>query len=61
MREKTTNREKVFNKIVRLIVKDQHKGLEKFYNVYGKLIFSVAKNYCKTQEKINIVINSVLH
>ena len=60
MQEKRSDRVKIFNKIIRLIVKNSEKGLEKFYNEYGKLIYSVAKGYCKTEDRVNSVVNSVL-
>lgn len=60
MLEKRADRKKYFNKIIRLIVKNPEKGLERFYNEYGKLIYSVAKSYCRSEDKVNAVINNVL-
>ncbi len=60
MREKKTNRKEVFDKIIRLIVKNPEKGLEKFYKEYGSLMSSVSRSYCKSEDKVNSVINSVL-
>ncbi|MBQ7339909.1 MAG: sigma-70 family RNA polymerase sigma factor [Clostridia bacterium] len=49
-----------FNKIIRLIGKDAQKGLECFYEEYGKIIYLTAKTNGCSHEKANIVINTVL-
>lgn len=55
------NEEKVkFNKILQLIKKDGQKGLEFFYKEYGKLIYLTAKSCGCSEEKANVVVNSVL-
>ena len=55
------NEEKVkFNKILRLIKKDAQKGLECFYEEYGKLIYLTARSSGCSHEKANVVVNSVL-
>ncbi len=60
MQKSRTNRIKVFNKIIRLIVKNPEKGLDNFYKEYGDMIYSVAKSYCHTEDKTNSVVNNVL-
>ena len=60
MQEKRTDRVEVFNNIIRLILKDREKGLEKFYNEYCRIMYSVARSYCKSEDKVNSVVNSVL-
>ena len=55
-----TDRIQVFNNIIRLILEDSQKGLHAFYEEYGKIINSVAMNYCHNQHKANAVVNSVL-
>ena len=49
-----------FNKILRLIIKDAQKGLEIFYNEYGRLIYWTAKSNGCSEEKANVVVNTVL-
>ncbi len=49
-----------FNKILRLIIKDAQRGLECFYNEYGKLIYWTAKSKGCSEEKANVVVNTVL-
>ena len=49
-----------FNKILRLITKDAQKGLELFYNEYGKMIYLRARSVGCSHEKAEIVVNSVL-
>ncbi|MBR2498750.1 MAG: sigma-70 family RNA polymerase sigma factor [Clostridia bacterium] len=49
-----------FNKILRLIRKDAQKGLECFYEEYGRMIYLTAKNTGCSDEKANVVVNTVL-
>ncbi len=59
MLKRNVEKEK-FNKILRLIKKDAQKGLESFYEEYGKLIYLTAKSSGCSDEKANVVVNSVL-
>ncbi len=59
MLKRNVEKEK-FNKILRLIKKDAQRGLECFFKEYGKMINLTAKCCGCTQEKANIVVNSVL-
>ncbi len=59
MLKRKDEREK-FNKILRLIISDAQKGLECFYNEYGKMIYLTAKSMGCSKEKANIVVNTVL-
>ena len=59
MLKRNVEKEK-FNKIIRLIKKDGQKGLEYFYKEYGKLIYLTAKGCGCSEEKANVVVNSVL-
>ncbi len=59
MRKRNVEKEK-FDKILRLIRKDAQRGLESFYEEYGKMICLTAKSCGCTQEKANVVVNSVL-
>ena len=59
MLKRNVEKEK-FNKILRLIKKDAEKGLECFYNEYGKMIYLTAKSSGCSHEKANVVVNSVL-
>ena len=55
------NEEKIkFNKILRLTRKNAQKGLEIFYNEYGKAIYLAAKSVGCSHEKAQVVVNSVL-
>lgn len=49
-----------FNKLLRRISKDPEKGLNEFYQVYGRLIFRTAKNICGSYDMANDVVNQVL-
>ncbi len=49
-----------FAKIIRLIKRDAQKGLELFYNEYGKRIYLTAKYMGCSDEKAKIVVNTVL-
>ncbi len=59
MLKKNSDKQK-FNNILRLIRKDAHKGLERFYSEYGRLIYWTAKNTGCSPEKANVVVNTVL-
>lgn len=59
MQKKNAEKEQ-FNKILRLIRKNAQKGLEVFYTEYGKLIYITAKSIGCSEEKANVVVNSVL-
>ena len=59
MQKKDTAREK-FRNIVRLILKDKEKGMEQFYDEYGRMIFLTATHVgCKTSQA-DSVVNNVL-
>lgn len=60
MQKTKANSRKTFYRIIKLVTKDSQAGLEKFYKEYGKLMFSVARSYCKSEDKVNSAINSVL-
>lgn len=60
MQRPNSERREVFEDIIRLILVDKHLGSEKFYNQYAKMIFSIAKQVCKTDDKANSALNSVL-
>lgn len=49
-----------FGKLLRKMKKDPEKGLNEFYQVYGKLIFRTAKNICGSYDIANEVVNQVL-
>lgn len=51
---------KIFNDIIRLIVKDSQKGLEKFYYQYGRIIRATAKALGCANDQANSVENRVL-
>ena len=51
---------KKFNKLLRLIKKDGHNGLELFYNEYGKHLFLTARNAGCDEYKANNVVDTVL-
>ena len=59
MLKRNVDKEK-FNKILRLITKDAQKGLELFYNEYGKMIYLKARSVGCSHEKAEVVVNSVL-
>ena len=60
MQKKTTEKEENFNEILRLIREDANKGLNLFYERYSKKIAAVARNYVKSEDLVNVVVNSVL-
>lgn len=49
-----------FNKILQHIIKEPQKGLECFYNEYGRIIKLTAISTGCSQDKANVVVNSVL-
>ena len=49
-----------FNSIIDLIRQDSQKGSERFYNEYGKMIWSLAYSICKCHYKSDSVVNRVL-
>ena len=59
MLKRKDEREK-FNKILRLTNKDAQRGLECFYNEYGKMIYLTAKGIGCSHEKANVIVNTVL-
>ncbi len=59
MLKRNVEKEK-FNKILRLIKKDAQKGLECFYNEYAKMIYLTAKSRGCSDDKANVVVNTVL-
>ncbi len=57
---KNNEEEKKFNKIIRLIRKDSHKGIECFYAEYGKIIYIAAKSAGCSEDRVYDVIDVVL-
>lgn len=51
---------KTFHKIIKMIKKNPHDGMDRFYQVYGKFIFITAKNQGCQDAEADIVVNSVL-
>lgn len=49
-----------FNELIRKIKKDAQTGLNEFYNIYGKLIYRVALNICKSHDIADEILNTVL-
>lgn len=60
MQKITTDKGVNFNDIIRIIKEDPHKGMELFYEKYSKSITTVARNYTKSQDEVNVIVNSVL-
>ncbi len=60
MQKTNLERKKIFDKIVRLIIKDPEKGLKVFYNRYGKMIYLTAIAVGCKEDQANSVVNGVL-
>ncbi len=53
-------RKKQFKKLLRGILRNPQKGIEKFYDTYKKIIQATAKMLCRSPHKANEVVNDVL-
>lgn len=58
--QKISAEKKKFDKIIKLMLKDEHAGTQQFYDEYGKLIYVVAKNFGCADDKANSVVDTVL-